>query len=635
MSWSPHTVQRRWPLAVLAALLLLLALVTGFSSKTLTLGREPAAHESLQAAVTEFSLDGSGRWESVELPDAWVNTRPKTSGMAWYRLQFDVKTPLDKPALYIPRWSMVGAIWWDGRLLEAPPRWDGESPRQLNYPRFHRLDPDFVTPGRHVVVIQLKAISGLHPGLSRVHLGEHDVLYSYFRRLDLWQAKPQQAIGIALFLLGMLVVGLSYAMRDRAFAFAGISMLLWAFSVYGWGSEVAWFGGDNWELYFYLARLSFPYLIGMFIFLYFRMTWRWLPVLMLLAWISVAVPTVLTWPQYFSIASSWIFGGTAVFFMSLLLASLLRGVQQRNTEAVIVSGVLIVAHSVGFHDLSWWAGKSNFAEPMLNQFGGVMLFGTLIVVVLRRYTRIQRELQGLNQELESRVARRTGEALRLAQEAERLNQARALQEERERIFRDLHDDIGAKLLTLAIGAGSPEQSNVARSALSDMRMMLSHSSQGPTPLAFLLADMRSEAASRLADAGLGFSWTAPDLPLDDPGPIFLPSAALDMSRVLREAVSNVLKHAGAGNVRMRVDWQPARIDFVVQDDGRGLAPAAQDPAAPAQAPGHGRRNMLTRVGRWGGEVNWSAPPEGGCVVAWHFPLMNICAAEALATPATQ
>lgn len=190
---------------------------------------------------------------------------------------------------------------------------------------------------------------------------------------------------------------------------------------------------------------------------------------------------------------------------------------------------------------------------------------------------------------------------------------RGAMEERGRVYRDLHDDIGAKLLSLAIGAENPARADLARSALNDLRDVVSHGGRGATPLSELLADWRAEMDHRLAAAGVRLAWRQPyDLP--DPGVAAGP--ALHLGRILREAISNVLRHARAGQVWLDVGCDGESLEIGIRDDGCGLP-------EPPPRPGKGLLNMRSRAQQLGGRIDWQTGPAGGCAVRLTVPCRGL------------
>ena len=179
---------------------------------------------------------------------------------------------------------------------------------------------------------------------------------------------------------------------------------------------------------------------------------------------------------------------------------------------------------------------------------------------------------------------------------------RGAAEERSRVYRDLHDDIGAKLLSLAIGAETPARADLARSALHDLRDVVSHGGRGPMPLSALLANWRAEMDMRLGAAGLQLQWQQA---LDMPDPSVDTGAALHLGRILREATSNVLRHAHASALQVQVDCDRDWLRLLLRDDGRGMA------RTPLR-PGKGLANMQRRAELLGGSIRWQDLAPQGC-----------------------
>ncbi|PTX92744.1 hypothetical protein DB354_13180 [Opitutus sp. ER46] len=81
----------------------------------------------------------------------------------------------------------------------------------------------------------------------------------------------------------------------------------------------------------------------------------------------------------------------------------------------------------------------------------------------------------------------------------------------------------------------------------------------------------------------------------------------------REALNNVVKHARATEVTVRLAWTAPRLRIVIADDGRGLAAAAADTPERGRS-GHGLANLRERMARLGGSGTVGPAAEGGTVV---------------------
>lgn len=195
-----------------------------------------------------------------------------------------------------------------------------------------------------------------------------------------------------------------------------------------------------------------------------------------------------------------------------------------------------------------------------------------------------------------------------------LDRERAATAERQRIFQDLHDDLGAKLLDLVYGAESPQQADRAREALQILRDVVSRARREPGPLARVLDEIRAEAVQRLAAANLALDWQQTELP----EPLFDQAQVLHLHRIVREAVSNALRHSHAQGLRVRISAsvadQRAAAELVVEITDDGLyAPAGI-------GSGTGTSGMRERAAQLQGEIHWDEGTRGGTKVVLRVPL---------------
>lgn len=195
-------------------------------------------------------------------------------------------------------------------------------------------------------------------------------------------------------------------------------------------------------------------------------------------------------------------------------------------------------------------------------------------------------------------------------EAQRsLERTRAAAEERERIYADLHDDIGAKLLSLVYSSTQPEQADLARTILQDLRDVVSRSRGAPGSLLDVLGEIRSESSQRLETLGGQIDWQQDE---DLPDPALDHGQALHLFRIVREAISNALRHGHARRVRLRVRRAQATLMLDITDDGPGLGETAPE--------GRGTENMRNRAAELQGTIAWDAGTLGGTKVVLQFPL---------------
>ena len=184
-------------------------------------------------------------------------------------------------------------------------------------------------------------------------------------------------------------------------------------------------------------------------------------------------------------------------------------------------------------------------------------------------------------------------------------------EERLRIAQDLHDDIGARLLTLMYQAPNREMEDYIRHTLQDLKTLTRGLAAAEHRLSHAAAEWKSDLTQRLTAAHVGLGWAFSydrDLRLS----VVQWSA---LTRVLRELVSNALYHGHAARIDVTFNLEGSLLTLAVADDGGGRAPAAW-------AHGLGLGGVRKRVKLLGGEVAWRENGERGIVCAVRVPGFN-------------
>jgi len=206
-----------------------------------------------------------------------------------------------------------------------------------------------------------------------------------------------------------------------------------------------------------------------------------------------------------------------------------------------------------------------------------------------------------------------------------LEKERAVQAERERISRDLHDNVGAQLVNIISGLelaeghaarGREETRDVLRSLQEDARESIDQLRETIWAMkapAMQVKDLASHLESYVRrrfqyEEGLELDCSA-DIAAER---VLAPAQTLTIFRIVQEATTNVLKHAGASRAAFRIatDAQGA-LSVVVADNGIGAAESAGG--------GHGMENMRQRAAEAGGTVSVSRAPGGGTEARFLLP----------------
>src|SRR5690606_12853270 len=143
---------------------------------------------------------------------------------------------------------------------------------------------------------------------------------------------------------------------------------------------------------------------------------------------------------------------------------------------------------------------------------------------------------------------------------------RGVAEERGRIARDLHDTIGARLLSALHQPDREEKDGRIREAMADLRLIINNAVQSGETLEEALAELRQETAERLANVGVSLEWVSES----EDAPRLDYRILHTVRTVAREAVSNIIRHAEARNVRLSIVWSDGNLRMTVLDDGKGF-----------------------------------------------------------------
>lgn len=218
--------------------------------------------------------------------------------------------------------------------------------------------------------------------------------------------------------------------------------------------------------------------------------------------------------------------------------------------------------------------------------------------ILLRHAQQGRRLFTLD---DARLAERIGEQMRRAVAFDQaLEQGRS--EERRRLAQDLHDDIGARLLTLMYKAPSPDMEDYVRHTLQDLKTLTRGLATTSPSLAHALAEWKADITQRLTAAHITLRWNA----TQDADVVLTVVQWSALTRMLRELISNILAHAQARMTEIDVNLISDRLVVTVADDGIGRAPEQW-------APGLGVGGVRKRVRQLGGEVTWQERlPQGIC-----------------------
>jgi signal transduction histidine kinase len=283
---------------------------------------------------------------------------------------------------------------------------------------------------------------------------------------------------------------------------------------------------------------------------------------------------------------------------------------------VVFCMVVSSLHDIGrISNLAWWDGLGFHSQPYL----GLILFMVFSVSVGRRFVGALTQVEQQNISLETRVHEVRQELERSEAARRNLQVQGAIDGERERLMREMHDGIGSNLITaLAVAQKqneSPGTVATLKRAITDLKITVDSLAPLDGDLVTLLGNFRHRIEPDLKLAGISSVWrveTCPPLPWLDA------VNALQALRIIQEAIGNILTHANA--TVLEIGCSPNRlgdhdgIQAVIKDNGVGFDQIA------TTSKGQGLRNMSDRAKALGGKIDIMSTQGAGTSISLWLPL---------------
>lgn len=571
-------------------------------------------------------------WRAVTLPHAQASDvlgqardAPASGGAnaavvtTWYRLTLPASEPGAAPMLYAARVKAYGpiAVYVDGRLrhqrqLEGPawywpPLWLelGAAPRSA--------------PPREIL-FRIEHPPSTRTALASVWLGStSDIGWRYHGRQWLQVYLPLMCIGafVAVGVFSAFVwlwrgVGLGYGLFTLLAA-AQFTRSLSFFCEARLGND--WFAWLLLNSLFWMLTL-----VHAFQEMVHGQRQRWLSRGLLALNLFVAVlssPALAAWPNTPLV--------TPLIYLLAIAAGIVvtvagvRASWRRSPDAMLMSLGVGLCVLYGIND---WALQSDFLGPehwYLGPYINLQNFGMLCYLMYRRYIGALAHVEQSNLQLASRLRERESELALSYQRLIEIEHRQTLAGERLRLMQDMHDGLGSSLQSAlwAVERGQLDDSaipDILRACIDDLHLTIDSLEPVEADLLLLLATLRYRLGERLRLAGMRLQWAVADVP---PLEWIDPRTALHILRILQEALSNIVKHTNATEIRVATAFDDTGVTVSITDNGPGF-----DLAAARQRGGKGLLNQQRRAAAIGGAIDWEAFAGGGTRVVLWLPLLQ-------------
>ena len=228
-------------------------------------------------------------------------------------------------------------------------------------------------------------------------------------------------------------------------------------------------------------------------------------------------------------------------------------------------------------------------------------------------------------QLQRKVEQRTAQLQRETRERERIERRHALEAERSRIARDLHDDLGSSLTEISVLASTGLRPLTGEGGHANLFQVITNKARGLIAALDVIVwavDPEDNSLQSLADYLSGYAddfFSHTNLACRFKVPMTFPAITLegrvrhDLLLAVKETFNNIVRHAEATEVEFRMAVTEAGLEIEITDNGKGFAGGAEKD-------GHGLRNLPARLAQIGGGVLIESRLGGGTTVTIRLPL---------------
>ena len=583
----------------------------------MALNRANTLTQALISPGSDSPPDLDSAWMKVPLPHRWAQTHGSFEGTMWYRFRIRLpEVPHGPWAVYMPRVIMNAQVWVNGVPMAYNGSMSQPVTRNWYMPQLVQVPPGTWREGENDIVIRVASGYLSRNGLAAIDVGPLSVLAESHKWRTLAQVDAPRLANVSLIALGLFMV--LVFLRDRtqsAIGLQGLAAICW-----GIGNMASWAPEPFlplfiWESLAFIFVVTSQLLICLF---FWRFVGRRVRAIEWSIYGMLVVTPVLTffWPTGYQVVLTFL-----INFILMAISStqaLLHVVRTRRPDGMVLVVGCLLALPVAAHDLAFEANLLPYDSVFWLAYAGPALMYCTFYILAGDHARSRKDLAHLNDTLATQVTEREMALRDSFQRLAELERAQAVQEERSRILRDMHDGVGAHLSSALRQLQAARNGQVdlglvtqtLRDSLDQLKLSVDALTLAPGDVVGLLASLRFRIAPRLKAAGLELIWDVHDLPTWPDGQ---PPALRQLQYILFEGLSNVLQHSGASHLTLSARQRDGTIEVCLQDDGLGWR---------GDVEGSGIQTMKARAKVIGAQLNLRGEPGRGTELRVVLPLRS-------------
>jgi len=543
----------------------------------------------------------------LDLPHRW---KAEDSLSGWYQIEFtlDVIQPKNY-AVYLPSLNMNAEVFLNGEIIGSGGSMVTPVSRHWHEPLLFSFPSQRLNLGTNTLHIHVASSwPNMSGHLAPLSLGLAQTLQPIYN-LYYFEKQTIYIISIMLsLLLGGLILYLWHLRKQREYLWFAATCFVWGLSsfdivlttlpvsMYAWQILILWLVG--WMpvtlAFFLYGFMRIPVgKLGRFTatagFILFPILW-----LVPTNWIY---PTIFVW---FSI-TMWIGIHTIV-----LLYKRREQLRKRNKAMFrLLFASIVVCYIFAIHDFLYIIEAIDASSRLWLGFAIPIQLIAISILLVQQFVQALKDVEDVNITLKERISDAEEKIKDDYEKIADLETANAIATERKRIYGDLHDDLGAKLLSLVYKSETDEQKQLAKQAMDGLREIVKNTPSPTLHTAPILA-WRKECQQRALEHQAKLQWLQTRITDAHPIPDV---TSIQLANVLREAISNALKHGDGTHIQVKVQM---RFGFLFM--------SVFNPSQPLQniGDGQGKNTMQHRIQSLGGIIKWRH--YRGCHVSWIVPL---------------
>ncbi len=556
-------------------------------------------------------------WQAITLPDLWDYERPKAGGTGWYRFALKLNVPPNRLwGIYLPRLNRNVAVFINGALIGQNAPWGNTRTTSWNHPQYFNIPNGILRSGSNEILIRLTAEPHHRGRLLPFFTGPDSLLRPIYQQSYFWRITLTQVIAAFALTMGLSIGVIWLVRREADYGWFALGSLFWAGFTLWFFIKTAPMDIGLWMIVTNISGIcmisSMWIFVGKHAAIDSRKTNQ--------AIIGYCLVVAITLPL---LPKSLQFDGLVVAYMLLFIPNLWlfsrfikNWYHKRSVDNAIIFISILPIIILGTHD--WLNLAFHLQQAYLLHYSAPFIFVLMGWALLRRFIQAINQSEKLKQELEVRVQQREDELKKAFETIHELEKKKALEQERERIMRDIHDGVGGQLVSaLAIlehdRRQSPLLSDSLNLALDDLRLVIDTLAPDDATLDQQLGMFKYRYEPKLRQYGIELQW---QLRCDVSVANFSPQQTLQLLRMIQEIFTNILKHAQASEIQVNIEHQNDRIAITIRDNGIGFSELEN-------IRGRGIGNLKKRAAESGLEITFGNHSGGACVQI----LIPVCTTE--------